>query len=219
MTTENHEILVVPGTTNLGREVCRLGRAADHEMTSFSSKGRPDIAEPWLAGVEWKNVDSTPFSVPRDRIKDGARLVCLPGQPASGAPAPSELTRLLDDASDRSAARLVYATTGRQSPEVRPTPSEQLVLRRIEEFASGTTVLQLPSLDPAADPVEGPKLADAADTDRSPDSSELEDPYNCPAVPVGQAGMAVLRAAVQPETTGLIGCRAATRLGYAAMIQ
>ncbi len=219
MTMESHEILVVPGTTNLGREVCRLGRAGGHEMISFSLKGRPDIDEPWLAGVHWNKVHSGPFELPRDSINGGVRLVCLPGQPSPGEPAPSELTRLLDDASDKSAAHIVYAATNRQSPAAGPTPSEQLVLQRADEFAAGTTVLQLPSIDPAADPVEGPDLADNADSVRSSDRPELEAPDTCPAVPVGQAGMATLRAALQPETTGLVGCRAATRLGYAAMIR
>lgn len=216
---ESHEILVVPGTTKLGREVCRLGRAGGHELTSFSSEGRPEIDEPWLAGVDWEKVDSGPLSPPRKRINKGARLVYLPGQPSPGDHEPSELIRLLDDASDQSAARIVYAATDRQSPAAGPTPSEQLVLQRADEFAAGTTVLQLPSIDPAAHPVEGPDLADNAAPVRSADHTETEAPDTCSAVPVGQAGMALLRAALQPETTGLVGCRAATRLGYAAMIR
>jgi hypothetical protein len=216
---ESHDILVIPGTPPLGREVCRLGRAAGHDMTSLSAEGRPDIAEPWLAGVEWANVDSTPFSVPRDRIKKGASLVCLPGQYAPEAPAPPELTRLLDDASDKSAARIVYATTGRRSDDAEPTPSEELVLQRADEFTAAATVLQLPTIDPAADPVEGPDLTDPTDRGPATDTPAPDETGHCAEVPVGQAGMAVLRASVEPETTGLISCRAATRLGYAAMIQ
>lgn len=50
--TERLAITVVGGG-ELALEVCRLGRAAGHDIVSVRDSGRPNRDEPWLEGVDW----------------------------------------------------------------------------------------------------------------------------------------------------------------------
>ncbi len=205
---DRHRILVAPGTGRLGRELCRLGRAAGHELTSLSADGKPGSEAPWHAGVEWVEVGADRPALSGARLEAGARLVVLEGWRGLLGAADGEqpaIGELLDRCAAAGLERVVYATEGRRRTDADRAADEREVGRRRAEFAAGSILVQLPEVTAEADVVEADALPEA--------------PTPCPALPVGQAAMALLRAAVEPDLEGPVDCRAATRLGYAAMIQ
>jgi len=205
MPHESKPILVAPGTTPLGREVCRLGRSAGHEMTSLAADGRPAREAPWLHGVAWSTGDATDRADLSRAVGDQAAVLLLPAGHAEGRPAIDgpALDQLLDDCRHRGVDRLLYVTVGRDGNAGEPSDHD----RTLVAGEDCGLVVQLPEVDERADVVEA-TATDGHDSDR-----------RCPPIPVGQAAMAVLRAAVEPGHGDLIGCREATELGYAVMIR
>lgn len=53
--------LVVPGGNGfIGRNICRIAVASDHDVAAFGRSGRPDLSpaqHPWVSQVEWRAAD------------------------------------------------------------------------------------------------------------------------------------------------------------------
>lgn len=208
MPQQSLDILVAPGTTPLGREVCRLGRAAGHEMTSLSREGRPTGGDSWLHGVAWSTGNPTE---PGELASagDGASAVILlpPDDERQPAVAREHLRDLLTAWEQAGVDRVVYVTAGHTDEAEPPTDEEQLVVEGDAEGGGGRLAVRLPVVDETADVVEPSEEASTASDRR------------CPPIPVGQAAMAVLRIAAEPDRAGTVSCREATELGHAVMIQ
>ena len=200
------DILVAPGTSPLGREVCRLGRAAGHEMTSLGVDGRPSSDAPWLHGVAWSTGDPTASEELQRAVDGQSGLILLPSGDREGRPAVAggDLDDLIAAAGNAGLERIVYATVGDAGEAGEPTADERRIVEA-GDLARGGVAVRLPAVESEAPVVE--RSADDADAS------------GCPPIPVGQAAMALLRAAAEDERTGLIGCGAATKLGHAVMIQ
>jgi len=184
-----HLTIAVAGADELAMEICRLGRAAGHDIVNLSERGRPDRDERWTQGVEWtRTLSGDP--VEDSVIERSDVLVAL-----STA---SDLAALLEGVSrlelDRGPRRLVHVVASSDVPGEVPDRSESIEL-------------VLPLL--AAPPAELNESTPKAPVDDAGDGR----------IPVGQAAMAVLRAAVEPDREGHLGPDEVAELGRSVMIQ
>lgn len=180
--------IAVAGSDALAIEICRLGRAAGHDVVSLSAEGRPERDEPWIHGVEWAPAPSDDAAAPS--VPEGTDvLVAL-----STARDLAELYEAVGElAIDEGPRRLVQVVASTETPTGAPERSESLELR----------------LPPIADPPE-------------PEGASGEAPPPDPtgdAIPVGQAAMAILRAAVEPDREGRLDPDEVAELGRSVMIQ
>jgi len=57
---QREKLVIIGGSGQVGREVCRLAVSLGHEVLSISLDGEPELdrsEERWMAGVEWKKGD------------------------------------------------------------------------------------------------------------------------------------------------------------------
>ena len=210
MSDEPERIVVVDTSTPLGEELCRLGRAAGYEMTHLSEVGGPSESAPWTAGVRWEQGTLDSPSGWGELLDEHAAAIMIVAERGGEVREAGEQPwgGILEACASAGVRRCVLALPDerQRSPGGR-TLGEQL-MARAEVFSEAAIWAHLPPIDPAAAPVEEP-----------PESTGDAD--GCPAVPVGQAAMALLRLAVEepPDGGGLVECQEVTQLGHAVMIQ
>ncbi|WP_168210825.1 SDR family oxidoreductase [Persicimonas caeni] len=54
---DRFKVCVLGGSGFIGAEICRLAVAMGHRVVSVSRGGRPPIDEPWVEGVDWVSAD------------------------------------------------------------------------------------------------------------------------------------------------------------------
>lgn len=176
--------IAVAGSNDIALEVCRLGRAAGHDMMNLSASGPPDRDQPWIHGVEWLSSATDPDRI-RDRL-EASDVVVIPSSAADSDAVVAALAALDGQAGPR---RAVLVRTDADGSLQTPACAE-------------TVELDLPPLREV--PAEADDRAHGSDGD---------------GIPVGQAAMAILRAAVEPDHDGHLSPEEVAELGRAVMIQ
>jgi nucleoside-diphosphate-sugar epimerase len=206
-------LFIAGATGQIGREVARLGRAAGHRIVGLSRGGRPAIDQPWVAGIEWHAGDAADPDGWGDELS-GSDVVVDALRP--GGEADDVTERLFRCARRARVGRFVHVTASAALPGApadyleRRRRTEQWLLDQQEEDSPRLVIVRLPVVYGPDRPgtMAALPLLRLAGRDRS-----------CPPIPVGQAGMAILRASVEPDHEGIIDCPEAVALGHAVMIQ
>lgn len=218
-------ICILGGSGYIGQEICRLAVAMGHRPISVSPGGRPAGDDPWLEGVEWIAASALEPEHWRGYLRGCEALIYCVGreQPADerGFEHLNYDSAIVaaEEAESAGVEKFVYLSAAKPPA---PMPADHLPTKRRAEHALGERALKLAILRPTLV------------YDRSPDgqvragmmSAFVDDHAGMQRLVDANFGlrrekvaMAALRAALQPETTGVFDDAAIDHLGDAMFIQ
>lgn len=210
---KREKIVVIGSGSPLEHEICSLGRSLGHWMTSISETGQPQSDEPWVEGVVW--IEDRCFTAPEGvpaRIAnwlEGSKAIvfCQHGGVRNFEEIRMLIRRLADTAEEIGAEKFVWVLTseGELSAEDRGRYYRHYYNEEIESdllSRSFAAVILRPTI------VFGQGIA-----------MQVLDGSFLKALPVECVAMAALRAALEPETRGVLEREAIELYGDAMMIQ
>ncbi len=222
--------LCVTGASGLiGAEVCRLTVAMGHRVIGLSRHGRDNVPEePWVEGVEWLRADIFDPDSYRDALKGVDALVHCVGLASEDEEEDRTFERVHGDAAILAYRTARHAGVGKfvflSASDALPLQDRSRVeaKRRAEVIiAAGDMpyVFLRPGLVWGARRPLGraaARLLDIASASELPGAQTLE---RYKPLRVERVAMAALRAAIEPDVTGILDPDEIAHLGDAMMIQ
>lgn len=216
---EQLDICVLGGSGHIGREICRLAVAMGHRVVSVSRRGRPRLDQPWLEGVEWISADVGDPSAWRDHLPGCEALVYCVGIAREDPVAGQTFERLHIEAADRAAREAeqagvpTFVYLSASTPPAAVAEAYLTTKHRAEQKLEERD-LDLAILRPAL--VYGGGALEAADLRFA--AVDADEPGRR-ALPREKVAIAALRAALEPETTGIFEVDDIDHLGDAMFLQ
>lgn len=205
------KICVLGGANFLGREICRLAVAMGHGVISVAPEGRPEQSAPWLEGVEWVSAEPDQPDTWRKHAADCEAIIdCYDTFDSS---APRDLDRAKEADSDSDASRYVYVSTASvdrsdASPADADSTPESPGEATLASIPGHTVVLRPGPIDQSR--------PNAPSTDETPESLETA---ASDGVERERVAIAALRAALEPNRSGVFEAAEVAHLGDAMFIQ
>ena len=227
MEIQQFKICVLGGSGFIGQEVCRLAVAMGHRVVSVSTRGRPDVDEPWVEGVEWIEADVLASNDWAEHL-DGCEAVvhCVgtliededAGQTYEWINRDSTILAAIQ-AEAAGVPKFVYLSTG---PMPAPIPDGYLESKRQAEKALHGRDIDVAILRPVL--VYSPERVGTAAVGLMMSAASqlpgLEDwAGERRGLRLEKVAMATLRAALEPGVTGVLDVDDIDHLGDAMMIQ
>lgn len=221
------KIAVLGGSGFLGREICRLGVAMGHAVVSVSRGGRPALQEPWVEGVEWVCADL--LGAPEgwvSQLRGCEALVHAVGIAQEDAGCGQTFMRVHRDSVELAARAAVVKGVGKfvlisaaQLPAGLAHDYLQAKLDAeawLEQIPELSVAILRPTFIYAGRPGLFGALAKAPEA-----QSELMRGWarRTRGLRLERVAMAALRAALQPQTVGVLELAAIDHLGDAMFIQ
>ncbi len=221
---DQFKVCILGGSGFIGAEICRLAVAMGHRVVSVSRGGRPGMGEPWEEGVTWVEADVLDVDAWAEHLEGCEALVHSVGI-AAEQPSQHQTYHRLHRDSVQAAARaaeaagvpkFVFLSAGKVPPAM---PHGFL-----QSKLDGEATLQHCDLSVA---ILRPVLVHGAEEDASGMLGAAADALppvrlwaqNNRGLRHEKVAMAALRAALQPETTGVLEEADIDYLGDAMFIQ
>ncbi len=224
---DRFKVCVLGGSGFIGTEICRLTVAMGHRPISVSRGGRPDIDEPWVEGVEWVAADVLDTGAWQDHLQGCEALVHSVGVVDERRAQQQTFARLNRDspiAAARAAQaagvpKFVFLSCAKLPPEV---PHAYLQSKLDAEASLQRLSIATAILRPVLVTAGPPLVAKAAGAMGEAASHRPEiDAWakKTRGLRREKVAMAALRAALQPETVGVLEVDDIEHLGDAMFIQ
>lgn len=221
---DQFKVCVLGGSGFIGAEICRLAVAMGHRVVSVSRGGRPGVDEPWVEGVTWVSADVGDLDAWSEHLDGCEALVYSVGIAAEDPEQRQTFRRLHRDsvqmaaeAADRAGVpKFVFISAGKVPPAM-PHSFLQSKLdgeASLQDHDLAVAILR-PVLVHDGNPHASGMLAEAAGA-LPPLRLWAE---KTTGLRREKVAMAALRAALQPETTGVIEVDEIDYLGDAMFIQ
>lgn len=221
---DRYKVCVLGGSGFIGAEVCRLAVAMGHQVVSVSRGGRPEIDEPWVEGVSWVSANILDTDAWTERLQGCEALVHCVGIATEDPDHKQTYKRLHRDSVQLAAQEAERAGVPKfvllSAGKVPPAMPHGFLQSKLDGEASiqgrdlAVAILRPVLVHGADNPADG-MLGGAAE--RLP-------PLRLWAKKTGglrreKVAIATLRAALQPETTGVLEVAEIDHLGDAMFIQ
>jgi uncharacterized protein YbjT (DUF2867 family) len=223
---DRYKVCVLGGSGFIGAEICRLAVAMGHEVVSVSRGGRPAIDEPWVEGVTWvaANVLDTDQWV--DHLEGCEALVHSvgivdeePDRRQTFAKIHRDSVQLAADAAEKAGVpKFVFLSAAKAPPSL---PHAYLQSKLDAEATLQASNLSYAILRPvrvcgADGALSSGGAGVMAAAERAPLRQWAQETRGLRREKVA---MAALRAALQPETRGVLEVAEIDHLGDAMFIQ
>jgi uncharacterized protein YbjT (DUF2867 family) len=215
---ERYKVCVLGGSGFIGAEICRLAVAMGHEVVSVSRGGRPALDEPWVEGVIWVSANVLDANEWIDHLQGCEALVHSVGiahEEPSDRQTFQQVHRdsacLAAKAAEKAGVpKFVYLSAAKVPPSLPHAYLQSKLDAEATLQASGLNVAILRPVRVCGS--DGVLSADA-------DSPLQRWTQQTPGLRREKVAMAALRAALQPETRGVLEVAEIDHLGDAMFIQ
>jgi NADH dehydrogenase len=225
---DRYKVCVLGGSGFIGAEICRLAVAMGHEVISVSRGGRPALDEPWLEGVTWVGAHVLDTDEWAGHLQDCEALVHsvgivdeVPHERQTFAHLHRDSVQLAAEAAQSAEVpKFVFLSAAKAPPSL---PHAYLQTKLDAEATLQASSLSFAILRPirvcgsngALSP-GGAGVMAAAAAEHTPLRQWAEQTRGLRREKVA---MAALRAALQPETSGVLEVAEIDHLGDAMFIQ
>ncbi|MFW5965885.1 MAG: hypothetical protein ACOCV2_00130 [Persicimonas sp.] len=204
------KICVLGGANFLGREICRLAVATGRRVVSISAEGRPEQTAPWLEGVEWLTADPERPDAWREQV-DGCEAF-IDCHDVFEPVAPDAVERAKQAVLETSASRYVYISPDAADPPAASGAEESSAPKPLDEALLAAMPAQTVVLRP------GPIDRHAAAT-WDEETTVAREAAATGGVERERVAIAALRAALEPDRSGVFDADEVAHLGDAMFIQ